>query len=102
KELLANAVLRPADITFDRQAEVDLGGGVVARLIWFGPAHSKGDELTFVLPDRTLVSGDVVQNKVVPMIYGQGGTARSWLGVLDQIESLHVEHVLPDHSAPGD
>ena len=101
RELLANATLREPDVTFDHEAKVDLGG-VTARLLWFGGAHTKGDELIFVEPDRTLVSGDVVQNKVVPNIYGDGGTPSSWLQVLDKIAALSVLHVLPDHSAPGD
>jgi len=101
KELLANATLRSPDITFDAEAKIDLGG-VTARLLWFGGAHTKGDELTFVEPDRTLISGDVVQNKVVPNIFGDGGTPSSWLRVLDKVAELHALHVLPDHSAPGD
>ena len=101
KELLVDATLRTPDITFENEAKVDLGG-VTARLLWFGAAHTKGDELTFVEPDRTLVSGDVVQNKVVPNIFGDGGTPASWLAVLDKIEALHALHVLPDHSAAGD
>lgn len=101
KTLLANATLRPPDITFENEARLDLGG-ITARLLWFGGAHTKGDELTFVEPDRTLVSGDVVQNKVVPNIYGDGGTPASWLAVLDKVQALGALHVLPDHSAPGD
>ncbi|HTS64773.1 MAG TPA: MBL fold metallo-hydrolase [Candidatus Acidoferrales bacterium] len=101
KELLAGATLRTPDITFDTEAAVDLGGAT-ARLLWFGGAHTKGDLLTFVEPDRTLVSGDVVQNKVVPNIFGDGGTPSSWLAVLDKVQALNVLHVLPDHSAPGD
>lgn len=38
-------------------------------------AHAKGDELVFIDPDKTLISGDAVQNKVGPYIYGEGGTA---------------------------
>ena len=101
KELLANATLRAPDITFEHEAQLDLGG-VTARLLWFGGAHTKGDELTFVEPDRTLVSGDVVQNKVVPGIFRDGGTPSSWLAVLDKVAALNALHVLPDHSAPGD
>jgi glyoxylase-like metal-dependent hydrolase (beta-lactamase superfamily II) len=101
KELLAGVVLRPPDVTFDQEATVDLGG-VTARLLWLGGAHTKGDELTFVEPDRTLVSGDVVQNKTLPNIFGDGGTPASWLAVLDKVASLNAAHVLPDHSAPGD
>jgi glyoxylase-like metal-dependent hydrolase (beta-lactamase superfamily II) len=101
KDLLADATLRTPDITFEREAQLDLGG-VTARLLWFGGAHTKGDELTFVEPDRTLVPGDVVQNKVVPNIFRDGGTPSSWLAVLDQVAALNALHVLPDHSAPGD
>jgi glyoxylase-like metal-dependent hydrolase (beta-lactamase superfamily II) len=101
KELLADATLRTPDITFDTEAKLDLGG-VTARLLWFGGAHTKGDELTFVEPDRTLISGDVVQNKVVPNIFREGGTPSSWLTVLDKVIALNALHVLPDHSAASD
>lgn len=102
KTLLDGVKLRPPDETFDKEHTLDLGGGVTARLLWFGGAHTKGDELVFVEPDKTLVSGDVVQNKVVPNIYGDGGTPASWIAVLDQVEKLGAAHVLPDHSPVGD
>jgi glyoxylase-like metal-dependent hydrolase (beta-lactamase superfamily II) len=101
KELLADVHFRSPDIVFDNDMKIDLGG-VTARLLWFGGAHTKGDELTFVEPDGTLVSGDVVQNKVVPNIFGDGGTPSSWIVVLDKVSALQVRYVLPDHSAPGD
>lgn len=101
KELLAGVKLRPPDVTFDQEVTIDLGG-VTARLLWFGEAHTKGDELTFVEPDRTLISGDVIQNKTIPAIFGDGGTPASWLAVVDKVAKLDAAHVLPDHSAPGD
>jgi glyoxylase-like metal-dependent hydrolase (beta-lactamase superfamily II) len=100
-DLLREVTFRKPDIIFDSEYRLDLGGKVRVRLLWFGGAHTKGDELIFVYPDRTLISGDVVQNKVVPNIYGDGGTPTSWISVLDQVESLHAKRVLPDHSAPG-
>ena len=102
KELLNGVQFRAPDLTFDTEAKLDLGGGVIARLLWLGGAHTKGDEVVLVEPDAILISGDVVQNKVVPNIYGDGGTPASWLAVLDKIAALPVSHVLPDHSAPGD
>jgi glyoxylase-like metal-dependent hydrolase (beta-lactamase superfamily II) len=100
KELLANVHLREPDILFQKEATIDLGG-VTARLMWLGEAHTKGDELILVEPDSTLISGDVVQNKTIPGIFRDGGTPATWLAVLDQLVPLHVLHVLPDHSAPG-
>jgi glyoxylase-like metal-dependent hydrolase (beta-lactamase superfamily II) len=93
--------LRPPDVTFNEEVTIDLGG-VTARLLWFGGAHTKGDELTFVEPDRTLISGDVVQNKTMPNIFGVGGTPASWLAVVDKVAALNAAHILPDHSTPGD
>src|SRR5580704_4799321 len=101
KELLADVNLRTPDVIYSDDARVDLGGASV-RLLWFGGAHTKGDELIFVEPDRTLISGDVVQNKTVPNIAADGGTPANWLAVLDKIAALNSLHVLPDHSAPGD
>ncbi len=102
KELLAGVVLRSPDILFDKEVAIDLGGGVTARLLWLGGAHTKGDELTLVEPDQTLISGDVVQNKTIPNIFGHDGTPTEWLATLDKVATLNVKHVLPDHSAPGD
>jgi hypothetical protein len=62
KELLANATLRTPDITFDTEAKLDLGG-VTARLLWFGGVHTKGDELTLVEPDRTLIPATIDLSK---------------------------------------
>lgn len=102
KKLLEGVTqLRRPDVVFDKELQLDLGG-VTARLLWFGAAHTKGDELTFVEPDRTLVSGDVVQNKVVPGVAGDGGSFTSWLEVLGQVEKLKPRYILPDHSKPGD
>jgi len=102
KSLLAGEQLRAPDVTFEHELRLNLGGGVTARLLWFGAAHTKGDELVFVEPDKTLISGDVVQNKVGPNIYGEGGTAASWITAVDEAAKLRAEHVLPDHSPIGD
>jgi glyoxylase-like metal-dependent hydrolase (beta-lactamase superfamily II) len=101
-ELLKGHTFRPADIVFDREVRVDLGGGVSARLLWYGGAHTMGDELTFVEPDDALISGDVVQNKVSPNIAGGDSTFKSWRAVVEQVQKLPVKIVVPDHSAVGD
>lgn len=101
RALLANVKLPAPDIIFEKEVAVNLGGGVTARLLWFGGAHTKGDELTFVEPDKTLISGDVVQNKIAPNIFGDGGTPSSWIAALDQVAKLGALHVLPDHTPIG-
>jgi len=93
--------LKPA-ILFDKDYSLDLGD-VRVRLAWFGPAHTKGDEVVMVEPDSLLISGDVVQNKTGPFFYCEDCTPKSWAAVLDRIaQAFHPAHILPDHSPPGD
>jgi glyoxylase-like metal-dependent hydrolase (beta-lactamase superfamily II) len=101
RELLANAHVGKSDILFDDELTVDLGD-VTARLLWFGPAHSNGDMLTFVEPDGVLVSGDVIQNKAGIGLSGSRSTIKSWIAVLDKAALLKPALILPDHSQPGD
>jgi glyoxylase-like metal-dependent hydrolase (beta-lactamase superfamily II) len=100
RELLADARVGKADILFDDNLTLDLGG-VTCRLLYFGPAHSNGDTLVFVEPDRVLVSGDVVQNKAGIGLTGSRSSLRSWIDVVDKSAALKPAVILPDHSLPG-
>ena len=100
-ELLAGVKLRAPDLVFDTEARLDLGG-VTARLLWFGAGHTKGDELIFVEPDRTLIPGDIVQDRLVPRVNIGEGTPKGWLAILDKIAPLQPRYVVPDHGALGD
>jgi glyoxylase-like metal-dependent hydrolase (beta-lactamase superfamily II) len=101
KELLADVKLRPPDIIFDKEIKLDLGG-VTARLFWLGPAHTRGDELIFVVEDSVLIPGDIVQDKIVPNIPSDDASVKGWLAILDQLEPLKPRFVVPDHGALGD
>ncbi|MEO8050777.1 MAG: MBL fold metallo-hydrolase [Acidobacteriota bacterium] len=91
--------LRTPDIVFDESMRLDLGG-VSVRLLWYGAAHTDGDEMIFVEQDRVLITGDTVQNKVVPAV--TGGNLESWIRVLDKLELLKPAIVVPTHSRVGD
>ena len=101
RELLAGVKLRAPDMVFDGEIKLDLGG-VTARLMRLGAAHTKGDELIFVEPDSTLIPGDVVQDKLVPRVNRGEGTPQGWLAVLDKIEPLKPRYIIPDHGGLGD
>jgi glyoxylase-like metal-dependent hydrolase (beta-lactamase superfamily II) len=101
KELLQDVKLRAPDITFDKEIKLDLGG-VAARLFWWGPAHTQGDELIFVEQDSVLIPGDIVQDKIVPNMPNADASVKNWLAILDRLEPLQPRLVLPDHGALGD
>ena len=101
KELLAGVKFRTPDITFEKEITLDLGG-VTARLFWLGQAHTKGDELIDVEPDNTLVSGDIVQNKMVPNLPDENASMKDWVEVLAKLRQTRWRYIVPDHGALGD
>jgi glyoxylase-like metal-dependent hydrolase (beta-lactamase superfamily II) len=96
--LLQNVKFRQPDVVFDREAKLDLGG-VTARLFWIGPAHTKGDELTFVEEDSVLIPGDIVQKGIFPIMPNPDASIKGWLAILDNVEALHPKFIVPDHGA---
>ena len=101
KELLKDVKLRNADVVFDREAKLDLGG-VTARLFWLGAAHTLGDELIDVEPDNALIPGDIVQSKLVPNMPNEDASVKGWLAILDKLADLKPRFIVPDHGALGD
>jgi glyoxylase-like metal-dependent hydrolase (beta-lactamase superfamily II) len=94
--------LRAPDLTFETEAKLHLAGGVSGRLMFLGAGHTASDELVFVEPDSALITGDIVQNKVVPGVASSGGSFASWLTVLDKLVPLRPRIVIPTHSKVGD
>lgn len=101
KAMLQDVKMRNPDIVFDHEAKVDLGG-VTVRMTYYGPAHTHGDEVILVEPDSVLLPGDLVQNKMFPLIPDSTGSAKGWLAILDKLEPLHPAHIVPDHGSFGD
>jgi glyoxylase-like metal-dependent hydrolase (beta-lactamase superfamily II) len=92
---------RAPDVVFDKDATIDLGG-VTARLFWMGPAHTQGDELIYVEPDHTLLPGDLVMNKVLPLLPDPTARLDNWIKILAQLRSMQIVQIVPDHNALGD
>jgi glyoxylase-like metal-dependent hydrolase (beta-lactamase superfamily II) len=97
-ELLKGAEFRKADITFDRELNVDLGG-VRVRVLEMGYNHTRGDQAFFVEPDGILFSGDVAMS-ALPNI-GQARSA-TWLASMDRFEKLQPKRIVPSHGRIGD
>lgn len=100
-DLLKGAQFRKADISFERDHTIDLGGGVTVRAIAMGANHTRGDTAFFVQPDGVLFSGDVVM-KILPSFASPYSTIKHWLESLDTLEKLGAKKLVPSHSAFGD
>jgi glyoxylase-like metal-dependent hydrolase (beta-lactamase superfamily II) len=101
KALLQDVKPRPPDILFDHEAKLDLGG-VTVRMVWLGPAHTKGDNNIFVVEDGVLFTGDVVINRFFPIFPDADASGKNWLSILDQLDEFHPRTIVPGHGEVGD
>src|SRR3954463_16571644 len=100
-ELLANAAYRKADVLFDREYTLDLGG-VRVRLLSLGPTHTRGDTIVWVEGDRILFAGDVVMNRTFVAFASPYSSVKAWLADFDPLEPLRPVTVVPSHGPVGD
>jgi glyoxylase-like metal-dependent hydrolase (beta-lactamase superfamily II) len=100
KALLEDVKPRPPDILFDREAKLDLGG-ITVRLLWLGPAHTRGDNFVFVEQDGVLFTGDAVINRFFPIFPDADASGKNWLSILDQLDELHPRTIVPGHGEVG-
>jgi glyoxylase-like metal-dependent hydrolase (beta-lactamase superfamily II) len=100
-ELLKDAQRRVADITFDRDYALDLGG-VRVRFLVVGPTHTKGDTGFFVEGDNVLFAGDVVMNQSFVAANAMTSSVKAWLAAFDTFGALNPKTIVPAHGVIGD
>ena len=99
-ELLKDASFRKADVTFEREHELDLGG-IHVRLIAMGANHTRGDTAVWIEADRVLFSGDVAM-RAQPAFASTYSRLDHWLESLDRLDALKPAIVVPSHGPTGD
>jgi glyoxylase-like metal-dependent hydrolase (beta-lactamase superfamily II) len=100
-ELLKDAVQRKADILFDREYTLDLGG-VQVRFLAVGPTHTKGDTGLFVEGDNVLFAGDVVMNTSFVAANATTSSMNAWRAACDAFDAMHPKTLVPSHGPIGD
>jgi glyoxylase-like metal-dependent hydrolase (beta-lactamase superfamily II) len=99
-DLLRDATFRKADITFDKEYDLDLGG-VSVRILAMGPNHTRGDTAMFVQGDRVLFSGDDAMHGQ-PAFASPYSSLAHWLASLGVLAALQPAIVVPSHGPLGD
>jgi glyoxylase-like metal-dependent hydrolase (beta-lactamase superfamily II) len=82
----------------DRYVEKSLKftlGGVEFIATHLGDAHSDADMMLYILPDKVLLSGDIIFEGRVPFV-GSANT-KNWLKTLQQLETDNVQALIPGH-----
>lgn len=98
-KLLEDAARRVADVTFDRDYTLDLGG-VRVRMLVVGPTHTKGDTVFLVEGDGVVFAGDVVMNNSF-VAANQNSSTRAWLAAFDTIGAMKPTTIVPAHGDIG-
>jgi len=99
-ELLKDANFRKADITFERDHDLDLGG-VHAKLTAMGANHTAGDTIIWIDADHVLFSGDIAM-RAQPAFASPHSSLAHWLASLDQLEALKPAIIVPSHGPTGE
>jgi glyoxylase-like metal-dependent hydrolase (beta-lactamase superfamily II) len=99
--VLEGSTFREPDITFKTEKTIDLGG-VRARIIRLGPAHTRGDTAIFVEGDRVLFSGDLAMKGLFPAFATPQSSGRTWLTSLDELDKLKAKTVIGAHYPVAD
>lgn len=74
-----------ADTTFPATWRQDLGAETVSAR-YFGPAHTSGDIVTMFEKANVVHMGDLVFNRMYPVIDRPGGASiRGWIGILEEV-----------------
>jgi glyoxylase-like metal-dependent hydrolase (beta-lactamase superfamily II) len=99
-ELLKGAEFRKADITFERDYDLDLGG-VHASIVAMGANHTRGDTTIWIGADRVLFTGDIAM-KAQPVFASPYSKLEHWLASLDRLEQLKPAVIVPSHGPIGE
>jgi glyoxylase-like metal-dependent hydrolase (beta-lactamase superfamily II) len=99
--MLKNAEFRSAEVLFDSEHRLDLGG-VRVRLMALGPNHTRGDTAILVEEDGVLFCGEIAMNRAFAAPSTPQSRLKNWLAGLDRMEALKPAKVVPSHGEMGD
>lgn len=88
----------PPTRTVDGSLTLDLGGRTLIVKAW-PTAHSDSDVTVFDTISKTLFAGDLVFVRHIPVV---DGSIKAWIKLLDDLQSLPAERVIPGHGPVGD
>ncbi len=85
---------RLPNATFHDRMTLHFGGKEI-QILYFGPAHTKGDSILFVPQDRIAYLSEVFFSEEFPNM--AGGYGVSWIRVLDAVKALGADIFVPGH-----
>jgi glyoxylase-like metal-dependent hydrolase (beta-lactamase superfamily II) len=90
----------PPRMTFAGNRLVMSDGTRTVEFRFFGWAHTRGDGFVYLPKEKIVCTGDAVVNG--PYNYTGDGNSKNWPTVVERVQQLDVETVLPAHGPPAD
>ena len=100
KERAEGTKIIPFDEVFEDEMELDLGG-LTAKLVHLGPAHSAGD-ISVIIPERNvIIAGDIAFHQRMLPVFPETNTAK-WLETwINEFTPLAKDMIIvPGHGDP--
>ncbi|KIL39880.1 cyclase [Gordoniibacillus kamchatkensis] len=91
---LPNVVYTLPAITFEQQITLH-GSRRSAQLITYGGGHTQSDAFVYLSEDKIAITGDLVLSGHHLVL--RFGNPQEWLHILDQVEALQAEIIVPGH-----
>jgi 2-keto-4-pentenoate hydratase/2-oxohepta-3-ene-1,7-dioic acid hydratase in catechol pathway/glyoxylase-like metal-dependent hydrolase (beta-lactamase superfamily II) len=86
--------LRNADLTFDHDLSIDVGGRRI-EMLNLGPAHTAADSVVHVPDAGVLFGGDLLFIGCTPIVWA--GPIANWVAACDAMIALDAPTVVPGH-----
>lgn len=93
-KMLPHLVHTLPTLTFNQQMTI-YGSKRSVQLLTFGGGHTQSDAIVYIPEDKVVVTGDLVLSRHHPVLAYANPT--EWLRILEQIEQLDVEVIVPGH-----
>jgi len=87
-------IVRP-DETYDDRLMLDLGGREV--LLEKIPGHTLGDQLVYVKDEGVLFAGDMIEEKLLPIMADEDSSGSAWIQSLERIADISPRILVPGH-----
>jgi glyoxylase-like metal-dependent hydrolase (beta-lactamase superfamily II) len=83
----------PATLTFDESLSLRRGERTI-QILYLGRGNTRGDAVVYLPEEKVLVTGDLL---VHPIPFSFGAYLAEWIQVLNQLEALEVDVIIPGH-----